>query len=146
MMAGEAVVAAQCTILADLEQCIVALDEFLCGSGDDDVIDFVVALVHEDKPAAAGRLQSAIDALGKVDRQLAGFRAFFTSANLVRISEWGAHSDAPIAIAVSLSEYGGSGRKMFDLDGGEGRGFRVIIEPDLWAESSFEAETGRQGR
>lgn len=75
------------------------------------------------KPAAARRLQSAIHALGKVDRQLAGFRAFFTSANLDRISKRGAHSDAPIAISVSLSDFGGLGRKMFDLDGGEGGDF-----------------------
>lgn len=144
IMAGEAVVAARCSILSDLEQCIAALDGFVCGSDEDDVINFVVAIVHEEKPAAAGRLKLAIEAMEKIDSELASFRAFFSTANLERISKWGAHSDAPIAISVSLSDFGGSRRKLFDLDGSDGRGFRVIIEPELWSEPSVGAETGRQ--
>lgn len=145
-MVGEEVVASRCSMQANLEQCIAALDAYLCGSGEDDTLDFVVSLADEEKPVAAQRLQAAVETLDEVDRRLGSFRAFFTTTNLERINRWGAHPDAPIAISVSLGDFGGSGRRMFDLDGGDGKGFRIIIEPDLWASSAPGAETAHQGK
>jgi len=147
IMAGEAVVAARCSIISDLEQCIAVLEAFLCGSHEDDVIDFVVALPDDDKPLAAKRLEAAIEALTEVGQRLVSFRAFFSAANLERINRWGEHKDAPITISVSLTDLGGSRRgKIFDLAGSEGRGFRVIIEPELWVEGSSETNDRRDGK
>jgi hypothetical protein len=146
-MAGQAVVASRCSIFSDLERCITVLDAFLCGAHEDDLLDFVVSLADEEKPVEAKRLEAAVEALTEVERGLASFRAFFTATNLERINRWGAHKDAPIAISMTLSDLGGSRReKLFDLDGSAGTGFRIIIEPELWANPSEEANSGRQGR
>lgn len=136
---GEVAVAAACTIAADLEKCLSALRAFDRGLSEDAAIDFVVALDDSEKVDCAKRLEAAIGTAGRVGKWLASFRAFFSAANLHRITRWGTHSEAPVALSANLEPFGTHGEKLFEVRG-DGRRFGIVIEPTLWGSSSSQAD------
>lgn len=132
---GEVAVAATCAIAADLQKCVSALRSFDRGPGEDAAIDFVVALDDDEKAECSKRLEAAIGTIERVRHWLASFRVFFGATNLDRISRWGTHGEAPIALAASLEAFGSHGEKLFEIKG-EGRRFGIVIDPALWMSSS----------
>ncbi|MGZ8284066.1 MAG: hypothetical protein ACXW27_00225 [Allosphingosinicella sp.] len=138
---GEVAVAATCTIASDLEKCVSALRAFDCGPSEDAAIDFVVAIGDEERAEVSRRLEAAVVAIGQVERWLAGFRAFFSAANLDRISRWGTHPEAQIALAASLVAFGSHDERLFEVKG-EGRRFGIVIGPVLWTPSSSSGSAG----
>jgi hypothetical protein len=136
---GEVAVAATCTIAADLEKCLSALRAYDRGPSEDAAIDFVVALDDSERVDCAKRLEAAIGTAARVGQWLAGFRAFFSAGNLDRISRWGTHAEAPVALTASLEPFGSHGEKLFEVKG-EGRRFGIVIEPALWGPSSSQRD------
>lgn len=131
---GQVAVAATCTIATDLEKCISALRTFDRGSDEDAAIEFIVALGDSEKVECSKRLEAAIGTIGRVGQCLAGFRVFFSAANLGRISRWGTHAEAPVALVASLRPFGSHGEMLFEVKG-DGRRFGIVIDSDLWTSS-----------
>lgn len=144
---GEVAVAPTCTIAAALEKCVSALRAFDCGPSEDAAIEFVVATDEDERPKISKHLEAAILAIEQLEQWLGGFRAFFSAANLDRISRWGKHPEAPIVLTASLAPFGSHGEKIFEVRG-DSRRFGIVIAAALWEDGSFryastDAEIGR---
>jgi hypothetical protein len=134
-LAGRAVVGSRCSILADLDTSLAMFQTFDRGVGEDAALDFVISLADDGKAGASKSLHTAILGVAEAEHRLIEFRSFFGEANLQRITAWGSHPEAPVAMSARLSEFGDSRReRLFELRGADGRRLGIVIDPVLWTD------------
>jgi hypothetical protein len=80
---------------------------------DGEVLETISSLSDMQRSAVCKQMRKAIDAVGAVSSNVDDFAEFFADTNLGRVSDWGAHRDAPVHLTVMKRALGGG---LFQLE------------------------------
>lgn len=132
ILAGRAAIAENCRVLSEFERAhenLHALPYLPC---DDAILSFLASLEDEPLLRYGKALREGIEGLAGVERSLDDLAAFFTRQNARRITEWGAHHDAPDYLRANFGPYRLEGRHLFEIVGGSGRRVGILIPAAFW--------------
>ena len=115
-LSGDVALLANYAPLAELDAAWRTLGDVPCGSGEDEVLDYITALSDTDRRALYLRQRDGYFMMCKFLDRLENFMRFFDPENLNRISHWAAHPESPLRFRASVETLGSSGR-FFVIDG-----------------------------
>lgn len=90
-----------------IDMTIARLSPLVCGSSQDEIIEFVYGLEPADRKLAVAHIKEAGRTFSKVTAMLADFRDFFDPDNLATINAWGAHENSVNPVQVVDREVAG---------------------------------------
>lgn len=94
-------------------------------------LTYIVDRGPAHRAAAYKELRKAARDFAVLVKALDDFRAFFTPANLTRITEWASHPDAPVGFKAHLAQPNAAGERPLTFDT-RGTYFNFKIKPALW--------------